>query len=50
MARPRKVEVVTASNKAALLLKNLPNLEQRAEKFAETVKRNLRGRDLKLIT
>jgi len=41
MARPRKVEVVTASNKAALLLKNLPNLEQRAEKFAETVKRNL---------
>lgn len=41
MARPRKVELVTASNKAALLLKNLPNLEQRAEKFAETVKRNL---------
>jgi len=42
MARTKKVElVVVASNKAALLLKNMPNIEQRAEKFAETVKRNL---------
>jgi len=40
MARTKKVLVV-ASNKAAELLKNLPNIEQRAEKFAETVKRNL---------
>lgn len=40
MTRTKKV-VVAASNKAALLLKNMPNIEQRAEKFAETVKRNL---------
>lgn len=40
MARTKKVLVV-ASNKAAELLKNMPNIEQRAEKFAETVKRNL---------
>jgi hypothetical protein len=41
MARTKKVEIVVALNKAALLLKNMPNIEQRAEKFAETVKRNL---------
>lgn len=41
MARTKAKVVVTASNKAAELLKNMPNIEQRAEKFAETVKRNL---------
>lgn len=43
MARTKKVneEVVVASNKAAQLLRSIPNIEERAERFAQTIKRNL---------
>lgn len=40
MTRPKKA-VEAASNKAVQLLRTLPNIDERAEKFAETVKRNI---------